>query len=173
MLFRSHLPTQDMKKVILDCDTGVDDAQAIMLALGSSDVDLIAITCVFGNMDVEQAAQNTARVLQAAGRMDIPVFVGCHKPLIKIPLVYTDFSDATNYHGIDGLGDAPEATVEEPPYSKIIRDKAASVALCDLINQYPHEITLVATAPLTNVAMAFRLDRSVAGKLKDMYIMGE
>lgn len=161
------------EKLIIDCDTGVDDAQAILMALLTEDVEVVAITCVAGNVSVEQAARNTVRVLHAAGVKGIPVFVGCDQPLINFPLIETEHTDATKYHGHDGLGDAPEATVGTPPYDSVInKTEKAAVAICRLINENPGEITVVALGPLTNIALAMRLDRGICQKMKGLYIMG-
>lgn len=164
-----------MQKLIIDCDTGVDDAQAIILALNTEGFEVVAITCVAGNVSAEQAARNTVRVLHAAREdcSNIPVFVGCEKPLLNFPLLETVHTDATLYHGHDGLGDAPEATTGEPPYDTVIKSEKAAIALCKLINQHPGELTIVALGPLTNIAMAYRLDSSVLGKIKELFIMGK
>lgn len=165
-----------MRKMIIDCDTGVDDAQAILLALMTENIEVVAITCVAGNMPVEQAARNTVRVLHAVDEqcLGIPVYLGCDQPLINFSLIETVHTDATKYHGNDGLGDAPDATVGEPPYESVIkRDEKAAVALCRLINENPGEITIVAIGPLTNIALAMRLDSSICEKIKELYIMGK
>ena len=164
------------KKIIIDCDTGVDDAQAILMAVLTEDVEVLAITCVAGNTTVEQAAKNTVRVLHAVDDkcLGIPVFLGCDQPLINFPMLETAHTDATKYHGNDGLGDAPEATVGAPPYDAVInRSEKAAVAICRLIHDNPGEVTVVALGPLTNIALAMRLDSEICKKIKSLYIMGE
>ncbi|KAJ8312030.1 hypothetical protein KUTeg_009403 [Tegillarca granosa] len=150
-------------KIIIDVDTGVDDAQAIMLALTSKEVDVLAITCVQGNADVENVCRNTLRVLKVCDRLDIPVYKGASKPLIGFGL------DATHYHGKDGMGDV--ANPEEVDMS-LIQSEPASLALLRLSKEYPGEITLVALAPLTNIALAIRLDPDFGTRLKEMFMMG-
>lgn len=164
--------SEPKKKMIIDCDTGVDDAQAILLALTSGKVEVLAITCCAGNVSVNEAATNTARVLQAAGVTNVPIFKGAEKSLMDVSLLETQHTDATKYHGSDGLGDAPHATEGEVDKS-MIKEGYAAMEICKLIIQNPGEITLVAIGPLTNVAMTFRLDGGVAGKLKELHIMGK
>ena len=68
-------------KIVIDCDAGIDDAQAIMIAL-SQDVDVLGITCTFGNVDVDQVTKNVLKTLEVCGRTEIPVYKGAHRPLI-------------------------------------------------------------------------------------------
>ncbi|KAK5847586.1 hypothetical protein PBY51_016703 [Eleginops maclovinus] len=134
---RQHLPARMKKKLILDVDTGVDDAQAILVALADPNVEILGITCCHGNTPLDNVLKNTLRVLQAANRLDIPVHAGCDKPLL-----------------------APAAQEEW------------SESLDKMINQNPGEVTLVATAPLTNLAVAVQLNPKISKKLKALYIMG-
>lgn len=151
------------RKVIIDVDTGVDDAQAIMLALSRPDIDVLAITCVSGNVDVEKVCINTLKVLKVCNRLNIPVYKGASSALTG------EHITASHYHGKDGLGDAG-LHIDVDPRS-IERDPAAN-ALVNLANTYPGEITLVALAPLTNVALALKLDPDFGKKLKNVTIMG-
>lgn len=151
------------EKYIIDVDTGVDDAQAIMLALSCHNVDVIAITCVAGNIGVDQVCINTLKVLTVCGRTDIPVYKGADRALVGECL------NAAHYHGMDGLGDNDlDIDVSET----MIQKEQASLALLRLVNQFPGEVTLVALAPLTNIAMALRLDPDFGKKLKRITIMG-
>ena len=68
-------------KIVIDCDAGIDDAQAIMIAL-SQDVDVLGITCTFGNVEVDQVIKNVFKVLEVCGRTDIPVYKGAHRPIL-------------------------------------------------------------------------------------------
>ncbi|XP_069135007.1 nucleoside hydrolase-like [Argopecten irradians] len=152
------------QKVIIDVDTGVDDAQAIILALSRPDVlDVLAVTCVQGNVDITNVCRNTLRVLSVCDRLNVPVYKGCEKPLTG------EGPDATHYHGRDGMGDVANP---EPVDMNLIQSEHATLALLRLVNQYPGEITLVALAPLTNIAVALRLDPDFGKKLKEMVIMG-
>ncbi|XP_067942200.1 inosine-uridine preferring nucleoside hydrolase-like [Watersipora subatra] len=160
------------KKLIIDCDTGVDDAQALILAALSDDVEIMAITCVFGNNSVTQAAKNTVRVLHEIDCCHIPVYVGCEKPLKNDIMIDQIRSSGSTYHGLDGLGDVPHATTGSPPFDAVIRSEKAATAICRLIHEHPGEITFVALGPLTNLAIAFRLDSSIVGLFKEINIMG-
>ncbi|CAN9497531.1 unnamed protein product [Ophioblennius macclurei] len=151
------------KKLLMDVDCGVDDAQAIMLTLAAPGVTLLGITCVHGNTCVENVCRNTLRVLQACDRMEIPVFKGAAKPLLGNAI------DASEFHGKDGFGDAPDP--DAPPLDLLQKESAAS-AIIRIVNENPGEVSLVATAPLTNLALAIRLDPSLPRKLRGIYIMG-
>ncbi|XP_068165824.1 inosine-uridine preferring nucleoside hydrolase-like [Antennarius striatus] len=152
-----------MKKLIIDVDTGVDDAQAIMVALADPDVTVLGITCCFGNTPLQNVLKNTLRVLKVCNRLDIPVFRGCGKPLLAHK------RHAGDYHGKDGLGDCPDP---DAPGLELLQKKKAVTAMIKLAKQNPGEVTLVATAPLTNLAVAVQLDPSFPERLKALYIMG-
>ncbi|XP_061660765.1 inosine-uridine preferring nucleoside hydrolase-like isoform X2 [Syngnathoides biaculeatus] len=151
------------KKLILDVDTGVDDAQAIMMALIAPDVEILGITCCHGNTPLEKVLKNTLRVLKVCNRLDIPVYAGCSQPLLS------NKQHASDYHGKDGLGDVPAA---DAPGLELVQKKKGVQALIKMIKQNQGEVTLVATAPLTNLAVAVQLDPSLPKKLKALYIMG-
>ncbi|XP_057708391.1 inosine-uridine preferring nucleoside hydrolase isoform X1 [Corythoichthys intestinalis] len=151
------------KKLLVDVDCGVDDAQAIMLALAAPNVDLLGVTCVHGNTTVENVCRNTLRVLQACDRLEIPVFKGAAKPLLGNTI------NASHFHGQDGLGDAPDPNA---PGLDLVQDEGAVSAMIRIVNENPGEVSLVAMAPLTNLALAVRLDPSLPNKLRGLYIMG-
>lgn len=151
------------RKFIIDVDTGVDDAQAIMLAFSRPDIDVIAITCVAGNVEIEKVCLNTLKVLKICNRLDIPVYKGAASALASEGIT------ASHYHGHDGLGDSNLQIDVDP---SLIQPIPAARALIDLVDKYPGEITLVALAPLTNVAVAIKLDPEFGKKLKDVTIMG-
>ncbi|XP_060573667.1 nucleoside hydrolase-like isoform X3 [Ruditapes philippinarum] len=151
------------EKYIIDVDTGVDDAQAIMLALSRPDIQVVAITCVAGNVDVDQVCVNTLKVLSVCDRLDVPVYKGANISLVDEGI------EATHYHGNDGLGDANLDI--EVSLDKIQKEHAVS-ALLRLVNEYPGEITLVALAPLTNIAIALKQDPDFGKKLRRISIMG-
>ncbi|XP_064612347.1 nucleoside hydrolase-like [Liolophura sinensis] len=154
-------------KMIIDVDTGIDDAQAIMMAVSRQDVDVIGITCVSGNVGIDQVCVNTLRVLKFCNRLDIPVFKGAASPFI----VEGSLSQARYHHGNDGLGDVPDIS-PVPPGPSLLQSQGAVQALLELTNQHPGEITLVALAPLTNIALAVKLDAGFGRRLKHMVIMG-
>ncbi|RVE58243.1 hypothetical protein OJAV_G00207390 [Oryzias javanicus] len=151
------------KKLLVDVDCGVDDAQAIMLALAAPNVQLLGITCVHGNTTVENVCKNSLRVLQACNRLEIPVFKGADRPLLG------DGIDAGHFHGEDGLGDAPDSNA---PTLDLLQEQGAVPAMIRIVNENPGEVSLVATGPLTNLALAVRLDPSLPSKLRGLYIMG-
>lgn len=154
------------RKMIIDCDAGNDDAQAIMLALSHPDIDVIGITCVTGNVRVDQVCLNVLRVLKACDRLDVPVFKGSGKTMLgNIPDRYA----GVKFHGHDGMGDAPNPL---PVDIDMIQTEHAVQALVRLADQYPGEVTLVALAPLTNIALALRLDPGFCTNLKDVVIVG-
>ncbi|XP_020794833.2 inosine-uridine preferring nucleoside hydrolase [Boleophthalmus pectinirostris] len=151
------------KKLLLDVDCGVDDAQAIMLALAAPNVEVLGITCVHGNTLVENVCKNTLRVLQVCQKLEIPVFKGASKPILGHVI------KGANFHGLDGLGDAPDPNA---PSADLIQKEGAVSAMIRIINEHPGQVSLVATAPLTNLALAVRMDPSLPSKLRGLYIMG-
>ena len=150
-----------MKKVIIDTDPGIDDAAAILFALRSVELDVRAITTVFGNVEVEQATQNALRILEAGGRDDIPVHPGAAKPLMRSPR-YAKF-----IHGQDGLGD-----VGLPPPRGRPSTVSAPAAMIDLLLQSPDSWTVVALGPPTNIALALSLEPRIASHLQEIVCMG-
>ncbi|XP_028846968.1 inosine-uridine preferring nucleoside hydrolase isoform X2 [Denticeps clupeoides] len=152
-----------MKKLLLDVDCGVDDAQAIMMALAAPDVQVLGITCVKGNTSVENVCRNVLRVLQVCQGLEIPVFKGVSKPLLGVEI------SAGHFHGEDGLGDAPDLNA---PGLDLVQKEGAVEAIIRIVTEHPGEVALVAIGPLTNLALAVRLDPSIPEKLKALYIMG-
>ncbi|XP_037326064.2 inosine-uridine preferring nucleoside hydrolase-like [Pungitius pungitius] len=151
------------KKLIIDADIGVDDAQALMVAIADPDVEILGITCCYGNTPLENVLRNTLRVLKVCDRLDIPVYRGCAEPLLA------QKRHAGDYHGEDGLGDVPDP---DAPGLELLQKKRGVLAMIKMINQNPGEVSLVAMAPLTNLAVAIQLDPSLPKKLKALYIMG-
>ncbi|CAK6959215.1 inosine-uridine preferring nucleoside hydrolase isoform X2 [Scomber scombrus] len=152
-----------IKKLLVDVDCGVDDAQAIMLGLAAPNVEILGITCVHGNTTVENVCKNTLRILQACNKLEIPVFRGAAKPILGNTI------DAGHFHGMDGLGDAPDPNA---PGLDLVQKEGAVSAMIRIVNENPGEVSLVATAPLTNLALAVRMDPSLPSKLRGLYIMG-
>lgn len=151
------------RKLLIDTDAGVDDAQAILMALQYPDVDVVGITCVAGNTSALQAGRNILRLLQISDRLDIPVYVGCCEPLLG------DVKPTSDYHGADGFGDAPDANA---PDDNALQEEHAVNALLRMSKKYQGELNVCCIGPLTNIAVAIRMDRSFGSRLKSCYIMG-
>jgi len=149
------------RKVILDCDPGHDDALAILLAHGNPELDLVGITTVAGNQTLDRTTLNARRVCTVAGIRDVPIAAGCDRPLLR------ELVTAGEVHGATGL-DGPEWPEPEVP----VEPAHAVELLVDLLMSAPGEITLVATAPLTNVAMAVRREPRIVGAVREVVLMG-
>ncbi len=149
------------QKIILDIDTGVDDALALLLALASPELEVIGCTTVAGNVTVDLTIRNTLAVLELAGRADIPVAVGAAAPLVR------RLTTATYFHGPEGLA---HVTLPEPKAKAISQN--APQFLIEQAEKYPGELVVVATAPLTNLALALKLQPEWGRKLKRLIIMG-
>jgi purine nucleosidase len=147
--------------LILDVDTGVDDALALLYAVASPEVDLIAATCVMGNISVEQATENTLAVLEAAGRGDVEVAAGAAQPLAR------DHVPFPVVHGERGLGRAAP-----PPASASPSSRSAVEVIVGSANERPGEVLLVATGPLTNIALALREEPDLPQLLRGFGLMG-
>ena len=143
-----------------------DDAFALILALHSPELEILGVTTVAGNFSVEQATADALRLLEIAGRRDIPVYRGANMPLLHEKSEY-----ATTHHG-EWWSDAPPTM---PPGGFAARKeeaKGAAQFIVDTVGAQPGEVTLMAIGPLTNVAMALRQEPGLAAKVKQVYIMG-
>ncbi|MEM4416769.1 MAG: nucleoside hydrolase [Nitrososphaerota archaeon] len=158
-LFSGGALLVDVVKVILDMDPGIDDALAIMLALNSPELEIIGITTVSGNVHVEKTSVNTLRVLEAVGGSDVPVYKGADRPLVK------DLVTAEWVHGEDGLGDAGLPTPSRRP-----RDGAVKFITETLMSE--KDVTVVATGPLTNIALTLALEPEIRSRLGRLVLMG-
>ncbi|MEK8132847.1 nucleoside hydrolase [Paenibacillus filicis] len=151
------------KKVIIDADTGIDDALAILYALKATDVHVEGITTVFGNISVQQATENTLRIIQLAKTTyEIPVVQGAEKPLQR---TLQGFS--TKVHGENGIGD-----VELPPSAQKALGEEAHEFILRKADELPNELIIVALGRLTNLAQALQKDATLAQKIKHVYVMG-
>ena len=150
------------RRVILDVDTGVDDALAIMLAVRSPELEVLGITTVSGNVPVAQCTANTLLTLEVLEAPDVPVVSGAAVPPAK------EAFSAAEVHGADGLGNV---TARYP--TPLRRATAGAVEfLLEMIRRFPEELTLVATGPLTNVAMAIQRDREAMRGVHGITVMG-
>ena len=149
-------------RVIIDTDIGQDDAVALLLALGSAALDIIGITTVSGNVDVEHTFRNARTITALASRPDIPVSRGCDRPIVIPPRT------GAHVHGTNGLGgyDFPE------PVYQGTGTHAVQWLLDTLLVQEDASITIVAIGPLTNVALAIRLNPIIRSKIRQIVFMG-
>ena len=148
-------------KVLLNVDTGVDDAQALLLALRSPDLEVVGITTVAGNVDVDQVTANTLKVLDIADAPEIPVAKGMSHPLVE-PTRYVP-----EIHGQNGLGN-----LNPPPSSRSLADVHAVEFLIETLMAADEPITLVPLAPLTNVGVALRVEPRIKEKIEQVVLMG-
>ena len=148
-------------RIILDCDPGIDDALAIAFAHGHPGIELIGITTVAGNVGLAKTTANALAVCEFTGAAGTPVTAGCPGPLLRPAL------DARHVHGDSGLGGAvlPPATASPAPGHAIDY-------IVDTVGAAPGEITLVATGPLTNIALAVKREPRLADWVRRFVIMG-
>src|SRR5579884_3029899 len=147
-------------KVILDVDTGIDDALALILAVNSPEIEVVGVTCAAGNVGIDHVTRNTLAVLELAGSA-APVAVGPCKPLMAT------LQTATFFHGVNGI-----AGIELPAPTRAPVDVDAASFLVRSVREHPREVTLVAVAPLTNVALAVLKDPEFAANLDRLIVMG-
>jgi inosine-uridine nucleoside N-ribohydrolase len=148
-------------RVIIDTDTGVDDAFALLFAMRSPELKIEAITAVSGNVPLELTLPNAMRMVEIAGRTDIPVAGGAKVPLVR-RLVTAAYA-----HGNNGLGGA----VFPEPKIKPAAESAAEL-ICRIVRKYPGEVTLIPVGPLTNIATALNTDPELAGMVRGIVLMG-
>ena len=146
--------------VMLDVDTGVDDAAALAYALGV-EADLVGVSTVAGNVGIDLSTGNTLKVLSLLGAEDVPVFRGASKPLVA------EYVDAAHVHGGNGLGGAelPEALAEEA-------DLTAPEAIIAMAEEFAGELVLIAVGPYTNIAMAMSLRPDLPQMVRRIVLMG-
>ena len=157
----SSTATAAGRRIILDTDPGIDDAMAIFLALRSPELKVEAITPVSGNVPLDLTLPNALRLVEIAGRTDIPVAAGASVPLVRRLVT------ATHAHGENGLGG-----VEFPAASiKPVKESATEI-IRRIVRGSPGEISIVAIGPLTNVATALRADPELAAMIPAIVLMG-
>ena len=149
------------RKVLIDCDAGIDDSLNIIFGLASPEIQIEAITAVSGNLHVDKTSLNVLKVLELAGVSGIPVAKGSAKPLFR-ELTSDPFS-----HGSDGLGNT------NLPYPRQELDSRHAIDLIiDTVNKFPGELTLITTAPLTNVALCLLRDPTIVKRVKEQIMIG-
>ena len=153
-----------MTDVIFDTDPGIDDAMALYLLARHPAIKLRAVTAVFGNAAVSTTSRNARGLAGFFGLHDLPVAAGASKALdaVEEPS-YPDF-----VHGGDGLGGMADQAGPAVP----LDPRPAYQLICDMVNAEPGKITLIAVGPMTNLALALRHDPSIAGKVKQVIVMG-
>jgi len=160
----SGLPRQTgggPRRVIIDTDPGTDDALAIFLALKSPELKVEALTPVAGNVPLELTLPNALRLLEIAGRTDIPVAAGAGKPLVR-RLVTASYA-----HGENGLG----GVVFPDPKTKPVSESAPDL-IRRMVRAAPSAISLIALGPLTNLAHAFQADPQLPAMIPNLTLMG-
>ncbi|MFM9277004.1 nucleoside hydrolase [Paenibacillus jiagnxiensis] len=162
--------TAPVQRLLIDVDTGTDDALALIYALQQKNTEMIGITTGTGNTSAKQATVNTLRLLQMMNATGIPVIKGAHQPLRREWL-----GPKTDFHGQDGLGDYPwgdeSSNSFEAAADNSENDQAAHF-IVQQVNRYPGELTFVSLGRLTNLALAFQLDPSLERKIREVVLMG-
>ncbi|HMR64230.1 MAG TPA: nucleoside hydrolase [Anaerolineae bacterium] len=149
-------------KLVIDTDVGIDDAIALLMVLAYPELNLQAITAVAGNVSIDKVLHNIAVVLDVAGAPAIPIYRGCAQTLRRrLP------DDAAHIHGEDGLAGLAQVATTRP-----VESGHASLALTDLARQFSGDLTLLTLGPLTNLALAIRLDPTFLSHLHRLVVMG-
>lgn len=149
-----------VKNIMIDCDTGMDDALALLLALRTPQLNVVGITCVNGNVSLDKVVVNTLKVVEHSGR-HVPVYAGADRPLIP-----ENSQNAPEIHGIDGLGDLdfPKPTLEPEG------ERAVSFIIRTLM-EASEPMEWVTLGPLTNIALALREEPRIISKIKGLIMM--
>lgn len=151
-----------MIRILLDTDTAGDDTTSMMMALKASNAVLEGVTINCGNVAFDQQVENALYTIEVAGMSGkVPVYPGARHPLLR------EWTTEERVHGHDGMGDSGFPRAKQRPEPKHAID-----ALIEHVNSSPGEITLVETAPMTNLALAIRKEPSLVKKVKHLYFMG-
>jgi inosine-uridine nucleoside N-ribohydrolase len=150
-----------VRPIILDCDPGHDDVVALLLALASDEVELLGVTTVAGNQTIEKTTSNALRVLEYVGRPDVPVVPGADRPLLR------DLQVAADWHGESGLGE-----VELPVASREPAQGHAADWIARRLRDSAEPVTIVATGPLTNIALVLSRYPSLQADIDAVVVMG-
>ncbi len=149
------------RKVIIDCDPGIDDSLAIMLALASPELEVVGLTIVAGNSPVEMGRQNARKVLNFLNRLDVPVCVGADRPIKR------DYVNALDTHGEDGLGESFLPDVPEDPNE--VRETAVDFLARNL---RAGDCSVIALGPMTNLAYLAQQAPDAFDAMEDLISMG-
>ncbi|KQJ91584.1 probable uridine nucleosidase 2 isoform X2 [Brachypodium distachyon] len=155
-------PAAAKEKVIIDTDPGIDDSVAIMMAFNLPSVEVLGLTTIFGNCTTAYSTRNALILCEKAGRTEVPVAEGSAEPLKGGKPNVADF-----VHGSDGIGNVP---VTDPTTKKA--EQTAAQFLVDKVSQSPGEVSVLALGPLTNIALAIKMDPSFVTKVKKIVVLG-
>ena len=159
-----------MHKVILDTDPGIDDAMAIAYALAHPNIELLALTTVFGNVSVDKSTRNAQYILDVFGASTVDVARGADVPLVQMPRPHSEF-----VHGDDGIGDCyPDTPIElnsEANHAHV-HELSAADYIVEQARQNPGQISLIAVGPLTNIAQALEQEPDLPKLVKQLIVMG-
>lgn len=148
------------RNVIIDCDPGIDDSLAILLALNSPTLNVIGITIVCGNVPTHIGAENALKILNLADRLDIPVYLGANRPL------EVDYTSAQDTHGDDGLGNSQ---IPDVSFVRPIKDAASFIV--ETLQEAP-TTSILALGPLTNIATVLQRDPGLFEQVEQFTLMG-
>ncbi len=148
-------------RILLDCDPGLDDALALLLAHGDPALELVGVTTVGGNVGLRHTTKNALELREYLGFDDVPISAGADKPLVR------ETKDAAHVHGESGLG-----SLVLPPAKLTVTGTHAADFIVEAVRAAPGSIDLVATGPLTNIALALEKDPGIARLVKSFVIMG-
>ena len=151
----------DKIPLLIDTDPGVDDALALLMAFNDPNHTLVGLTIAAGNVGLDHTVRNALKLCEIVGREDVPVFAGCADPLLH-PAV-----DAAHVHGRDGFGDVGFA-----PAARSAEAEHAALAILRLSHEHAGRLLLVALGPLTNIALALKLDPTLPQRIKRFVVMG-
>ena len=152
------------RKIILDCDPGHDDAVAILLAAGNPEIELLGVTTVGGNQTLQKVTYNARQVMTVAGITDVPLHAGATRPLVHEVEVAGDIHGETGMeiHGFE----LPEPQIE------VADGHAVNYIIDTIMSEEPGTVTLVPTGPLTNIALAARLEPRIVERVREVVLMG-
>lgn len=148
--------------LLIDTDPGVDDALALLMAFHSDAHQLVGLTIAAGNVGLAHTVRNALKLREVVGRQEVPVFPGCGGPLVHVPR-----EDAAHVHGRDGFGD-----IGYPDPAGTAAAEHAALAILRLSHEHAGRLLLVALGPLTNLALALRLDPTLPQRVARLVVMG-
>jgi len=150
------------QRAIIDTDPGIDDSMAILFAFTSAELQVEALSTIYGNSGTTTTTQNALRLVELAGRPDVPVARGAEKPLLR-PFT----GEGWRVHGRNGLGEIDFPAPEGQPDTR-----RGAQLITDMVMARPGEMTVIALGPLTNLALAFSLEPRIAENVKEVVLMG-